>query len=159
MYVEGRATIVGSTISDNCALGDGGAIYVAGEASIERSILSFNNNYLSECGNGEVVASCTDMFGNEGGDWVGCLAGQGDDRGNFALDPLHCDRRPSPICYGPEPLGKYMLDSRSPCAPEWSGACGLIGALPVACGLTALEEGTWGRVKARLPASLIICSL
>ena len=89
------------------------------------------------------------MFGNEGGDWVGCLAGQGDVRGNFTLDPLFCDRRPSNICYGNEPLGKYMLDSHSPCAADRSGGCGLIGALPVACGTTAVEDGTWGQVKAR----------
>ncbi len=114
--VGGRATIEGSTISDNCGFGDSGGIYVDGEATIDRSILSFNNDYQPECGGGKVVASCTDMFGNQGGDWVGCLAGQGDDRGNFALDPLYCDRRPSVYCLGPD-LGKYQLDSRSPCTP------------------------------------------
>jgi len=153
VYVGGRATIVGTTISDNCA-SRGGGIYVAGEGpiqgatTIERSIISFNKNYLPDSGGGNVVASCTDMFGNEGGDWVGCLAGQGDLRGNFTRDPRYCDRWPTLCGIGPDP-GKYHLDTSSPCAPEHSGGCDLIGALPVACGATAVEEGTWGQIKAR----------
>ena len=43
---------------------------------------------------------------------------------------------------------KLTLDEASPCAPANSGGCGLIGALPVGCGATAVEPATWGGIKA-----------
>jgi hypothetical protein len=58
--------------------------------------------------------------------------------GNFSADPLFCD------LVG----GDVGLSSDSPCAPEHSGGCDLIGALGVACGTTAVEGRSWGSIKA-----------
>jgi len=61
--------------------------------------------------------------------------------GNFSLDPLFCD---------PE-NGDYKLDCNSPCLPgnHPDGVdCGLIGALGQGCGATAVEQTSWGRIKA-----------
>lgn len=83
--------------------------------------------------------SCCDVFGNEGGDWVGCLAGQDAAAGNLHLDPLFCD---------PDG-GDVRLHEGSPCAA--SASCGAIGAAGVACGATgagAFEHLSWGRLKA-----------
>jgi hypothetical protein len=80
------------------------------------------------------------MFGNEGGDWTDCLESFLGVDGNIAMDPLFCNL----------PVGDLHLCSDSPCAPEQSGACGLIGALPVGCGTcgaTALSPTTWGQIK------------
>jgi hypothetical protein len=85
---------------------------------------------------------CCDLFGNEGGDWVGCITGQLGTAGNFSEDPAFCDA----------PGGDFTLNAASPCAPENSpaGCGGLIGALPVACGVTAVAAGEATSVEPRL---------
>jgi len=67
-----------------------------------------------------VTASCSDVFGNAGGDWVGPLAGQEGIRGNFSADPCFCDAE----------NGDFHLWNYSPCAQV---GCGLVGAWPVGC--------------------------
>jgi hypothetical protein len=67
---------------------------------------------------------CCDLFGNMAGDWTGDLAPQEFINNNSSVDPLFCD---------PE-LGNFGLQPTSPCASENNPHCGLIGALPVACG-------------------------
>ena len=93
------------------------------------------------CEQSEPVLSCCDVYGNVGGDWVGCIASQAGVQGNVALDPLFCNRLEEDL----------RLCSGSPCEPGQSSGCGLIGALGVgcsACGATAVEASTWGRIKA-----------
>jgi hypothetical protein len=84
------------------------------------------------------ILECCDVFGNAGGDWVGCLEGQLGVRGNIWADPLFCDREG----------GDFRLQAASPCAPDHNPECGLIGALPVGCGSTPTWETTWGAMKA-----------
>lgn len=64
---------------------------------------------------------CSDLYGNEGGNWTGCLAPQRGIRGNFTADPLYCDPQ----------AGDYALEACSPClnAP----GCGLVGAYGEGC--------------------------
>ena len=86
--------------------------------------------------------SCSDVFGNTDGDWVGCLSGQGTLNGNFSADPLFCNRSEYDL----------TLAAYSPCLPGNHPAgwdCGLIGALGQGCGPVALTAQTWARVKAR----------
>ena len=69
---------------------------------------------------------------------------------NVDADPLFC--APAESCTAPSwPAGDYGLDALSPAAPSWN-SCGLVGAYSVACGVTgvgpAIEELTWGRIKA-----------
>jgi hypothetical protein len=87
---------------------------------------------------GSLKVSCTDIFGNGGGDWVGCLAGMEGTDGNISADPLFCGLDDS----------DFALSSASPCAPDHSDGCDLIGALGVACGPTALERRSWGSIMA-----------
>lgn len=82
------------------------------------------------------VFSCTDVYGNAAGDWIGCLEGQGSLRSNFSADPGFC---------GAE---DYTIRANSPCAPPGLTGCGQVGALPVACGASGIEPLSWGRVKA-----------
>ncbi len=101
---------------------------------------------------------CCDVFGNQGGDWVGHIAGQyGAGTGNLCADPLFCD-----------PMAPDLrIDADSPCA---QGDCGLIGAWPVGCGDQAGLPGTQaarddGRPRLRLTPNpfrseaRIICDL
>jgi len=81
---------------------------------------------------------CCDVWGNDGGDWVGAIAGQAGADGNFSVDPRFC-----------APHG-VDVDAASPCAPGGS-ACGAVGSGDVGCAATpagaALESRSWGRVK------------
>jgi len=67
--------------------------------------------------------TCCDLYGNAGGDWVGCVEGQEHLNGNFSLDPFFCDR---------DNLD-FTLCSESPCAAESNPGCGAVGALDVGC--------------------------
>ena len=70
------------------------------------------------------LLTCCDVYGNAGGDWVGCIASQSGIGGNISLDPLFCDAA----------NGDYGLEGDSPCAPDYNPNCGLIGAWPTGCG-------------------------
>jgi predicted outer membrane repeat protein len=67
---------------------------------------------------------CSDIYGNEGGDWTGVLAGQLGENGNIAEDPLFCNQFD----------GDFRLQSTSPCKP--ANGCGLIGPLDIGCDST-----------------------
>jgi hypothetical protein len=68
--------------------------------------------------------TCSDVFGNSAGDGVGCGSGHAGVSGNLSADPRFCDPGG----------GDCSLHSDSPCAPLNNPACGLVGALGVACG-------------------------
>ena len=133
----------GCTLAHNEArLGSG--IYLEGCSltwTIENTIIAFGRDGVAircEDQNVTAIMSCSDVFGNERGDWVGCIAGQQGVDGNISEDPLFCDA----------PNGDFTLRIDSPCAPAHSGGCGLIGVLPVGCGPTAVKSTTWGAIKA-----------
>jgi hypothetical protein len=124
------------TISYN-EVGAGIAIYASpfttSHALVESCIISHNWHgvgiYHDE--RSTVLISCTDIFGNEGGDWVGSIADQVDRRGNLESDPLFCDA----------PSGDYGIDGNSLCTP-WASGCRWIGARPVSCGSRRVISAT-----------------
>jgi hypothetical protein len=76
---------------------------------------------------------CCDLFGNAGGDWIGCLAEQLDPvYGNISEDPLFCDPA----------TGDLHLREDSPCAPfsPSNPDCDLVGAWPVGCESSGLPD-------------------
>jgi len=86
--------------------------------------------------------TCTNLFGTQGGDWVGCVEDQEGKAGNFSADPLFC----APAA------NNFTLDGNSPCLPgnHPAGAnCGVIGAEDKGCSTVSVEATTWGRIKAR----------
>jgi hypothetical protein len=121
-------TIVGSS-SD---FGAGVMCYQDAFATIERSIIAFSvtGNAVACLNASSVSLSCSDLYGNPAGDWVGCIAGQLGVAGNFCDDPLFCNAG----------TGDLTLAEVSPCSPENSpGVCGLVGAQPVGCGTVSAE--------------------
>jgi hypothetical protein len=83
----------------------------------------------------EPYLSCCDVYGNAGGDWVGCIAAQADSGGNISLDPLFCGRGEK----------DFTIWYESPCVP-FSPAhpeCDLVGAWPVGCGPGACCIGSF----------------
>lgn len=119
--------IRGCTISGNRADEGGGAIAAAGSARpvVENSILSFSHAGGSVfCDStSSALLACTDVFGNEEGDWTGCIADQESASGNSSLDPLFCDMY----------SGDFTLCANSPCLPVTRDCEELIGALAQGC--------------------------
>ena len=141
----GYVSFTNCTFVENSAT-DKGAVtstHYYGGVAFDRCILALSRGgQVVACALGEtnIDMECTDVYGNEGGDWIDCIAGQAGVDGNLCADPLFCsDASPG------EP---YSLHADSPCSPEHSQNCGLIGAWGVACGATAVEHTTWGRTKA-----------
>ena len=164
-------SVEGCTFFGNTADRSGGALYmrkgsspsvestsIVGNSAIHGSgLLCFGDSHpmLSNCiiafgetaeavycfpdGGCSATLSCCDVFGNAGGDWVDCIADQYGILGNFTGDPLFCDMS----------AGDLTLHADSPCAPEQSGACGLIGAWGEGCDPTPVEARSWGSIKAR----------
>ncbi len=129
-------TLVGnsSTVTGEIVLLDGNS-----QGVISNSIFAFNEWRAVGCAPGsEATLSCTDVFGHLGGDWVGCLEGQGALRNNLSADPEFCRMEE----------GDFTLRSTSPCAPKNSNGCDLVGAHPVGCdSSTPVDKSTWGRIK------------
>ena len=132
---QAMPTLTGCTFVGNTST-SGGAMFLNGGSDVpmENCIIAFHN------GTGQTVfgisstptLTCCDVYGNEGGDYIGCLEGQLGINGNISEDPMFC-----------EPTAdNYTIDEDSFCAPEHSGGCELIGALPVDCGLSDAEDFT-----------------
>lgn len=109
---------------------------------LENTIIAF-----SEAGDAvhcELGSSATltasNVFGNEGGDWVGAISGQETVRDNSDLDPLLCNIL----------VGDTDLCSNSCCLPGNNGAGVQIGANTQGCGecTAPVEPVSWGSIKA-----------
>ncbi|MFH1219592.1 MAG: hypothetical protein V1694_03985 [Candidatus Eisenbacteria bacterium] len=88
---------------------------------------------------------CTDIYGNEGGDWVGPIADLLGQDGNFSECPGFCNSEMEPY--------DLRLCSTSPCLPGNNPTgynCPLVGALGegCVCGPSETHATTWGAIKA-----------
>ncbi len=140
------STIRSTTVVRNSAPTGSGIVFSSPfEAithSLDRTIVAFGvGGAAVECfGSTSAVAECTNLFGNEGGDWVACVAGQERGNSNLAADPLFCDAA----------QGDWSLCANSPCAPVNTDGCGVVGAFDVECECTnPVAKSTWGSIKAR----------
>lgn len=119
----------GCTMVQNTASDQGGALYCTGGsvATVERTLIAFNTGggAVACVNEGSASLVCSDVYGNVGGDWTGCLAGQEDLDGNFSLDPIFCPPSPDPT---------WELSADSPCLPDNSPCGQLVGALGQGCG-------------------------
>ncbi len=123
--------------------GTGSGIYASGGyPTIENTIIAFGTTgaAVTSVGGNCVGLRCCTLYGNAGGDWVGCIADQYGINGNISADPLFCD---------PD-NGNFYLQCGSPCAAFTSPnpECDLIGAWPVGCGGTVVEGTSWSSLKA-----------
>ncbi len=145
LVCEGEATVSldHCTITGNVVTASGAGVRVEDDltsVTLSNTIVAFNlGGEGVRCDAGaSATLTCCDVFGNSGGDWVGCLDGQLGIGGNICEDPLFC---------GPG-SEDFTLHADSPCALEHNPECGLIGAWPVGCEETPIEETTWGAIKA-----------
>ncbi len=135
--VTGSAVkISNATFCANDASSAGGGIYLDGASTmdLDASIIAYSTSgqAIAQLGYTPPVITCTDIYGNAGGDWVGQIAPLYGINGNFSLDPLFCDAG----------NGDFTLAGDSPCLPP-NNSCGvLIGAHGQGCPpTTGLEDG------------------
>jgi predicted outer membrane repeat protein len=102
---------------------------------VSKSILAFNaNGGAAYCGGGGIITfDNSDIFGNTGGDWTGCIAGQLGINGNISEDPLFCDAA----------LEDFYLHIYSPCIPINNPSSVLMGAFEQRCPSPIGIAGHW----------------
>ncbi|GJM43959.1 MAG: hypothetical protein DHS20C21_08010 [Gemmatimonadota bacterium] len=131
-------TLVRNSIGD----ADEGTISVSwSDLTLTNSVLAFGlGGTAIRCGGGSPpLLICCDVYGNAGGNWVGCIADQYGQDGNISEAPLLCDL----------PGGDLTLAKNSPCLPA-NNSCGIrMGAYGVGCDPISVQPDTWARVKAR----------
>jgi parallel beta-helix repeat protein/predicted outer membrane repeat protein len=137
-------TITGSTLYGNAApYGAGIMVEEFSGATVENSIIAFQvSGSAVRCGFGNVTLSCSDVYGNAGGDWIECIESQYGVDGNISADPLFCNPAG----------GDFTIDADSPCEPGHSG-CGLIGALEVGC-----DQAGVGETGAQIPRAFYLAA-
>lgn len=127
-------TITATTISGNSAdsIGSGIGCGSSSFPAVENSIIAFGTDgeavWCDETGG--ISINCSNIYGNAGGDWTGCIADQADINGNFSLDPLFCDTA----------KGDFNLENISPCVPAYNDCGVLIGALSAGCSSTDIND-------------------
>ena len=137
----GPVTVRGCTFWGNYAptIAGGDAVEFANSAGGS----SLENNVIAGCtGQGAVYVSssitlsksCNVFWQNAGGLGITYTLGPTD----RIVDPLFCDVS----------SGDFHVMVGSPCLPDGSLGCGLIGAFDQGCGTVSVERTTWGEVKA-----------
>jgi hypothetical protein len=129
--------MIGCTIAANT----GACSFFGTTMSGERLIIA-NNETNAPFINSIPVLSCSNVFGNAGGDWIGVLEDQYRVRGNIRVCPSFCSL----------PQGDFHLCDESLCLPGRHPddfACDLIGALGTgcSCGPSETRPTTWGGIK------------
>ncbi|MBD3237710.1 MAG: hypothetical protein GF330_13485 [Candidatus Eisenbacteria bacterium] len=129
---QSHPQLIGCTfVANESPWGAGIQLVNASYVALEATILAFNLDgealYLSATSGCEIA--CTDIYGNQGGDWVESIAHLLGQDGNLSADPLFCDLPGDDL---------HLLDG-SPCLPEFNPSCGLIGAWGAGCASAAIE--------------------
>ncbi len=143
--LEGHVNLTSCTFNTNQgATGAGIHVGTDGALTADRALLVFGTTGAAVSCDGcdAITLSCSDLYGNEGGDYEGTdVADQEGLAGNIRLDPEFCHS---------DPAGHddWSIEEDSPCAEEQSD-CGLIGGWDTGCTGTPVYEVTWGTIKAR----------
>lgn len=122
--VESNLTVRNSTFHGTSATAGAAVRSInGGNLTLDRCIIAFSStgSAVSCSAQGSITLLCCDLYGNAGGDWVDCAAGQETGNGNIWADPLFCNAAG----------GDFHLAANSQCAD--APGCGLIGAYPVGC--------------------------
>lgn len=138
---ESTAELDQCTLYQNAAPG-GSGVYLEQSSSIQIDNTIIMGGFDGEAvwcdGTSSATLSCSDVFDNQGGDWVGCIADQAGLRDNLSADPLFCNPTQA----------DFHLAYASPCAPAQTGSCGEIGRYGADCPPYAISPTTWGAIKA-----------
>lgn len=148
-YGDAELSLTRCTIAYNVSWGASGLAFEGwGTTVVANTIIAFNERSEAvHCGEHDFFSfECCDIYGNDGGDWIGCIAGELGVDGNFSADPRFCKPPGSLVC-------NLTVEDCSPCIPgnhpdgyDCNFNIGASGA-GCECGATA-EPTTWGAIKA-----------
>lgn len=137
---SGTVSLFGTTVAGSVSNEGSGVYCYRSYLTVANCILAFGEGEAVSCPDiYSVAVACTDIFGNVGGDWTGCIASYYGVDGNISEDPLFCG--------GASIDEAYMLQQNSPCAAD-NSPCGQMGKWGVGCPATAVEATSWGGIKA-----------
>jgi len=123
IFCNGASPLLSRVTFHECAssLHGAGIVATGGAHPVLAScVIAFSTDGAAvHCGDGlsSVALTCCDVYGNQGGDWVDCIANQSDVDRNFSADPLYCP-------------GDLTVWNDSPCL---QGYCGVVGARGLGC--------------------------
>lgn len=144
IFCENSSPVIrGCTITHNDAqFGSGVFCSENSHPTLQNTLLTFNttSSAIDHSGGSTTTLICSNIFGCEGGDWVGGIASQLNQQGNISVDPQFCYATPDLHL-------DWSLQSDSPCTSANSG-CGQIGSASVGCEGTPNVQSSWGEVKA-----------
>jgi predicted outer membrane repeat protein len=125
------------TVTGNTADVSGGGLFCHDSSPrVTSSIIVFQDGTgIAAQGAAVPLISCTDVFGNSQGDWVGSIADQSLSRDNFSADPIFCSEDPGENF-------EFTLQDDSPCGPS-GNSCETIGAWPVGCVVVPAQVSTF----------------
>lgn len=125
--------LTGTTIARNATAPDQAVLAFEDcpSAVVSNTIVAFHAGAAVRCTGNVPMFGCDDIFGNQGGDWSGPIGPQYGTNGNISADPIFCEDGPN----------DYHIRDDSPCRPDANPACGLIGAWPVGCSASGVNEG------------------
>ncbi|RME30401.1 MAG: hypothetical protein D6800_01880, partial [Candidatus Zixiibacteriota bacterium] len=125
------ASFLGCTFYANEAWQGGSALYLTkATATVQRSIIAYGHDGSGydpvECDSVTQLPGfiCCDIYGNDRGDWTGCLSIYQGINNNFSSDPMFCDTMNN----------DFHVNPSSPCAPGNNSCLGLVGAYDAVCG-------------------------
>jgi len=126
----GIGVIGSSVLVENCTvvgnesnIGGAGIGVALSTLDLVNTIVAFNTGLSVWVFTSDLTFTCTDIYGNTGGDWINPFPGWLYLNNNRWADPLFCDAE----------AGNFFVSSYSPCAPGGSSCFQGIGALGIAC--------------------------
>jgi len=143
LYSESELTLVNCTFYGNLARLEGGGLFLSHREVVQNTIVasSTGGGAVACWANASPSFSCSDLFGNVGGDWTGCIEDQLGTDGNISLDPMFCLST----------MEDLRIAHESPCSPEGSPpGCGLIGALDAECFVDGVPSSESAPARSRL---------
>jgi hypothetical protein len=131
--VRGAITaFLNCTLRGNLARESGGPFMVENSALfLDHTIVAFNEGSPEVASDVNLTVWASDIYGNQGGDWVGVLTPLSLRHGNLEVDPLFCSEQ------------DLHLQEDSPCA-DTNSSVGLIGALGAGCEADAVALERFG---------------
>jgi predicted outer membrane repeat protein len=137
-------TLENCTFAGDSSGWGGAAVHLgtSGSPGFTNTLIAFSRNGSAVgCDGGAAPGfACCNIYGNEGGDWAGCIAVHAGVNGNMTSDPRFCNM----------PTANLTVEGCSPCLAANNTCSVLIGSRGEGCGCgEATEPATWGGIKAR----------